>query len=448
MDEQYLTVTALTSYIKKKFDVDPYLQKIYLSGEISNFRIRPGHQYFSLKDENSKINAVMFKSAFSKVKFQPEEGMKVLVSGRVSVFPGNGGYQIYIDNMQPDGIGALYQAYQQLKEKLAKEGLFTIAKKTIPKFPKKIAVVTSPSGAVIRDIITTVRRRYPIAQIVLFPAQVQGEGASADITRQIKRANQLASFDTLIIGRGGGSIEDLWPFNEENVARAIFDSELPVISSVGHETDTTIADLVADVRAATPTAAAELATPVLTDELVNLEQQRIRVINATKNLLDLKKQSLKNIKKSFLFSNPERLYEGYVQNLDLLKQRLFDNQRNILEDKRKSLEVKSLYLSNNDFPNRIKLLKQTVINLSERNKNAAKQQYLNKNNRFASLAESLDHLSPLKIMGRGYSYVTSNNKVIKNATDLKPSMMINLHFSDGEASAEIKKIEKENLENG
>lgn len=448
MDEQYLTVTALTSYIKKKFDVDPYLQKIYLSGEISNFRIRPGHQYFSLKDENSKINAVMFKSAFSKVKFQPEEGMKVLVSGRVSVFPGNGGYQIYIDSMQPDGIGALYQAYQQLKEKLAKEGLFSVDKKAIPKFPKQIAVVTSPSGAVIRDIITTVRRRYPIAQIVLFPAQVQGDSASADITRQIKRANQLGRFDTLIIGRGGGSIEDLWPFNEENVARAIFDSELPVISSVGHETDTTIADLVADVRAATPTAAAELATPVLTDELVNLEQQRIRIINATKNLLDIKKQSLTNIRKSFLFSNPERLYEGYVQNLDLLKQRLFDNQRNILEDKRKQLEVNSLYLSNNDFPNRIKLLKQTVDNLSEKNKNAAKQQYLNKSNHFASLAESLDHLSPLKIMGRGYSYVTSDDKVIKNVTDLKPSMMISLHFTDGEASAEIKKIEKENLENG
>ncbi|MDN6436335.1 exodeoxyribonuclease VII large subunit, partial [Lentilactobacillus parabuchneri] len=252
MTNDYLTVSALTKYIKRKFDVDPYLSKVYLTGEISNFRLRPNaHQYFSLKDDNAKISAIMFKSAFNRIKFTPEEGMKVLVVGHISVYEPTGSYQIYVEQMEPDGVGQLYQAYEQLKKKLSSEGLFTLPKKPLVKFPKRIAVVTSPSGAVIRDIITTVRRRYPIAQIVLFPALVQGTEASADIVRQIERVNQIGNFDTLIVGRGGGSIEDLWPFNEEIVARAIVSSEVPVISSVGHETDTTIADLVADVRAAT-----------------------------------------------------------------------------------------------------------------------------------------------------------------------------------------------------
>lgn len=269
--EQYLTVTALTKYIKRKFDVDPYLGRIYLTGELSNFRLRANaHQYFSLKDDHAKISAIMFKGAFEKIKFTPEEGMKVLVTGRISLYEASGSYQIYVDSMQPDGIGALYQAYEQLKKKLTAEGLFNLPKKQLPMFPKRIAVVTSPSGAVIRDIITTVQRRFPIAQIVLFPALVQGDRAAADIVKQIERANEIGDFDTLIIGRGGGSIEDLWPFNEEAVARAIVNSDLPVISSVGHETDTTIADLVADVRAATPTAAAELAVPVLNDEILKI----------------------------------------------------------------------------------------------------------------------------------------------------------------------------------
>ena len=290
-NDQYLTVSALTQYIKRKFDVDPYLHRVYVVGEISNFRLRVnGHQYFSIKDEQAKINVIMFKSAFAKVKFQPEEGMRVIVSGRISVYPGNGSYQLYVDSMQPDGVGALYQAYEQLKAKLDKEGLFKAPKQAIPRFPKKIAVVTSRSGAVIRDIITTVKRRYPIVQLVLFPVAVQGNEAAPNIAAQIKFINTLPDFDTIILGRGGGSIEDLWPFNEEVVARAIFESRIPTISSVGHETDTTIADLVADVRAATPTAAAELATPVLTDVLTDLQKTELRVINAFKNILKIKQQ--------------------------------------------------------------------------------------------------------------------------------------------------------------
>ena len=251
MKENYLTVSALTKYLKQKFDRDPYLQQVYLTGEISNFRLRANsHQYFSLKDDGAKISAVMFKGAFNKLKFKPEEGQKVLVIGRITLYEGSGNYQINIEHMEPDGVGALYQALRQLQEKLAKEGLFSAPKKALPHFPKKIAVVTSPSGAVIRDIITTIKRRYPICEITLFPTLVQGTQAALDIAKNINYADSLG-FDTMIIGRGGGSIEDLWPFNEEIVARSIFQAKTPIISSVGHETDTTIADLVADLRAPT-----------------------------------------------------------------------------------------------------------------------------------------------------------------------------------------------------
>ena len=285
-NEQYLTVTALTQYLKRKFDVDPYLGHVYLMGEISNFRMRPNaHQYFSLKDDKAKISAIMFKSNFSKVKFQPEEGMKVLVKGRISLYEPSGSYQIYVESMEPDGLGALYLAFEQLKKKLAAQGVFDLPKKSIPQFPKRIAVVTSQSGAVIHDIMTTVARRYPIVQIVLYPAQVQGQEAAPTIVKQLKRINEDGNYDTIIIGRGGGSIEDLWPFNEEVVAQAIVQSKIPVISSVGHETDTTIADLVADLRAATPTAAAELATPVLRDVLVHLQDLNTRLYNAQTKII-------------------------------------------------------------------------------------------------------------------------------------------------------------------
>ncbi|MBT1019830.1 exodeoxyribonuclease VII large subunit, partial [Enterococcus faecium] len=281
MAQEYLTVTTLTKYLKRKFDADPYLERVYLTGEISNFRLRANaHQYFSLKDDHAKISAIMFKGAFQKLRFQPKEGMKVLVVGRISLYEAGGSYQIYVEHMEPDGIGALYQELEERKEKLMKEGLFQGPKKMLPRFPKRIAVLTSPSGAVIRDIITTVKRRYPIVQLVLFPTVVQGNQAADNVVRNIQRVEEMGNFDTMIIGRGGGSIEDLWPFNEERVARAIYQANTPVISSVGHETDTTIADLVADVRAATPTAAAELAVPVLSEELMRIQERQARLQQA------------------------------------------------------------------------------------------------------------------------------------------------------------------------
>jgi exodeoxyribonuclease VII large subunit len=285
MTETYLTVTALTKYIKHKFEADPYLERVFLTGEISNFRMRPNaHQYFSLKDDKAKISAIMFKGAFNKLKFQPEEGMKVLVIGRISLYEPGGSYQIYIEHMEPDGVGALYQALEKRKKALQEEGLFKEAfKQPLVKYPKKIAVITSPSGAVVKDIITTTKRRYPIVQLVVFPTLVQGDKAADDIVKRIKEVDALGDFDTMIVGRGGGSIEDLWPFNEERVVRAIFESRTPIISSVGHETDVTLADLVADVRAATPTAAAELATPVLREEILKIKEKESRLIQGMDN---------------------------------------------------------------------------------------------------------------------------------------------------------------------
>ena len=265
MEERYLTVTALTKYIKYKFDHDHHLEEVLLEGEISNFKHNSrGHFYFTLKDDNAAISVTMFSTFAKTVKFNPEDGMKVFVKGNVTVYEPSGTYQINIKEMKSDGIGDLYLAFQKLKEELSKEGLFDPKyKKQLPKFPKFIGVITSPTGAAIRDIINTIGRRYPLAQVILYPAIVQGDDAKKDIVKQIKKANDNGLCDVLIVGRGGGSIEDLWAFNERIVAEAIFESKIPVISAVGHEVDFTIADFVADMRAATPTAAAELATPSL-----------------------------------------------------------------------------------------------------------------------------------------------------------------------------------------
>lgn len=443
MANDYLTVSALTKYIKRKFDVDPYLTKVYLTGEISNFRLRPNaHQYFSLKDDNAKISAIMFKSAFNRIKFTPEEGMKVLVIGHISVYEPTGSYQIYVEQMEPDGVGQLYQAYEQLKKKLADEGLFNLPKKPLNQFPKRIAVVTSPSGAVIRDIITTVRRRYPIAQIVLFPALVQGTEASANIVQQIEQVNQDGRFDTLIVGRGGGSIEDLWPFNEENVARAIVASKIPVISSVGHETDTTIADLVADVRAATPTAAAELAVPRLDQVLVDLKTSQNRIISATYQVIQADQLRLKRLQQSTVFTSPQRIYETFSQRLDLLTQRL-NNQAAKITGKRKERFV--------DLKMRLRLVapthtikeqQQRLSTLHGRMNRATTQNLKNIQQHYQMLVGSLDHLSPLKILSRGYTYTTDEQgHFVKRVADLD-SQTIDVHFSDGTVNASINTINR------
>lgn len=442
MNNEYLTVTALTQYIKKKFDYDPYLTKVYLTGEISNFRLRANaHQYFSLKDNNAKISAIMFKSAFNKLKFTPEEGMKVLVVGHISLYEPTGSYQIYVDRMEPDGVGQFYQAYEQLKKRLSAEGLFTQTKRPLVKYPKRIAVVTSPSGAVIRDIITTTRRRYPIAQIVLFPALVQGTEASNDIVRQINRVNQLGDFDTLIIGRGGGSIEDLWPFNEENVARAISTSEIPVISSVGHETDTTIADLVADVRAATPTAAAELAVPKLDQVLLDINNNQNRLMNAAYQLIKQNRLRLVKLQEAAVFKSPQRIYETYAQRVDMLMQRLIANNSQNFN------RVQSIYRDLNNRlkitapTNRIDQLKQLNVSLELRMTQAQTLRLSEIKKRYQIAVSSLDHLSPLKILARGYSFTTDQDeKLISSVDQVKPGTDVNIHIADGTLMATVTKI--------
>lgn len=435
--DKYLTVTALTRYLHKKFTVDPYLQRVFLTGEISNFRLRPRHQYFSIKDDNAKISAVMFQSNFKRVKFIPEEGMKVLLVGRIDLYEPNGTYQINIESMQPDGVGALYEAYEQLKKKLAAEGLFSVEKKRIPRFPQKIAVITSPSGAVIRDIMTTVKRRYPIAQLVLFPAVVQGEQAADSLVGRLKEVTQHEDFDTVIIGRGGGSIEDLWPFNEEKVARAIAAVKIPVISSVGHETDTTIADLVADLRAPTPTAAAELATPLLSDEILKLKQQRLRLVQAMKTVLDRNERQAARQIDSYIFKTPARLYEGYLQKLDFLNSKLeaaFGQELSRVQ--REQLELNSRLKMLDPKPRLKRSGSILATNKQQLQRNM--QLYLvAKKNELAQQVSNLDVLSPLSVMGRGYSYVSHAGKITKSVKNLDVDDKVVLHMADGIADARI-----------
>lgn len=442
--KNYLTVTALTKYIARKFTYDPYLERVYLVGEISNFRLRERHQYFSIKDENAKIEAVMFQSNFNRIKFVPEDGMKVLVTGRIEVYEQTGKYQINIETMQPDGVGALYQAYEQLKAKLAQEGVFSRPKRPLVKFPKRIAVITSPSGAVIRDIITTTRRRYPIVQLVLFPAEVQGEYAKDSLVGRLKEVNARGDFDTIIIGRGGGSIEDLWPFNEEAVARAIADSKIPVISSVGHETDTTLSDLAADVRAATPTAAAELATPVLADEILKLKDYQVRLAQAIKRIIQLKQQRLSKLEKSYIFRQPERLYDGFMQKIDLLETRLLNNVQQKLQTEHQRLLVLNGRLQKcspqqliQDSRHQVDNLQHHLVERIQNLMSAKEQQYLRANH-------ALTLLNPLNVMGRGFSYVTdSNDQVIKSVNFLTIHDQLNLHLKDGTAQVEVQKVRKD-----
>ncbi|MBD7895013.1 exodeoxyribonuclease VII large subunit [Limosilactobacillus sp. Sa3CUN2] len=435
---QYLTVSELTSYLKQKFDRDPYLKTVYLTGELSNFRLRQRHQYFSIKDENAVIDAVMFERQFRKVNFRPETGMKILVVGHIGLYEKSGRYQIYVERMEPDGLGALYLQFEQLKKKLGAEGLFDQIPRPIPQFPKRIAVVTSLDGAVIRDINTTVRRRYPIAQVVLFPTVVQGDKAAADIARQINRANQMGNFDTMIIGRGGGSLEDLWPFNEEIVARAIADSQIPVISSVGHETDTTIADLVADQRAATPTAAAELATPNrLADVLMALQDDQVRLNNTMKNLINFDRKQLQKQLQSYIFQQPSRLYENYAQKLDQLTQTLNNNVRNLVKDRLSTVQQLQGRLQAVSPQHTIERSQEKVDQLQNRLLNSAKNSQQQRQQKLTGLIQQLDSLSPLKIMGRGYTYVTYHGSVVNTVKELEDNQEITLHFNDGKATAKI-----------
>lgn len=440
----YLSVTTLTKYLKAKFERDPYLERVYLVGEISNFRLRPnGHQYFSLKDDHAKINAVMFKSAFQKVRFAPKEGLKVLVVGRISLYEASGAYQIYVEHMELDGVGALYQALKELQEKLAKEGLFAAPKKPIPLFPKKIAVLTSPSGAVIRDIITTLDRRYPLVELDLYPTLVQGNQAADNIVKNIKQVEAAGDVDVMIIARGGGSIEDLWPFNEERVARAIFAAKTPVISSVGHETDTTIADLVADLRAPTPTAAAELAVPSRQEILSQIADRRARLVRQMQKRLLTEEERLQKIQTAYIFRQPERLYEGLSMRVDLAKNQLTHGFRQILSQKEKRVQHNLERFRQFDPTLQVSRFQQKNALLKGQLFQEVRLLLNAKTNAVDSRIQALDLMSPLKTMTRGFAYVTKNEKIVRTVQDLALQETVEMHFADGTAYAEVKQIKEE-----
>ena len=443
MSEEYVTVSALTKYIKYKFDKDPHLGRVYLTGEISNFRLRLTHQYFSLKDENAIISATMFQSAFKKIQFRPEEGMKVLVIGKVSVFEKSGQYQINIEHMEPDGVGALYLAYEQLKKKLEAEGLFSLPKKPIPQFPKKIAILTSESGAVIQDIQTTVARRFPIVQLVLYPTVVQGVHAVNSILKNLDLVEQ-EDYDVVIIGRGGGSIEDLWAFNEEPVVRRVAELSIPVISSVGHETDTTLIDFVSDMRAATPTAAAEIATPVLMEIHQQLRNLQTRLEQALSRQLQIKRERMQALANASIFQNPERIYQVYQQRVDQLEMRLQQMMQQSVQHKRQQLLKNQHRLELGSPSRRVQTEKQALQYLAKRLEQAQGQLMKDKKQQFQRAIQQLDLLSPLKIMNRGYGILQQEETIIKSVDQLEVNQELTIQLVDGTVRSKVTSVEKGN----
>lgn len=422
MEERYLTVSAITRYLKAKFDSDDNLRYVFLKGEISNFKNHTsGHLYFSIKDEGSKINAIMFSRNASSLDFNPMDGTKVLVQGRVSIYESTGNYQIYVEKMIEDGIGNLYIAYEKLKKKLEAEGLFDKKhKKELVKYPKKVGIVTASTGAAIRDILTTIKRRYPICETILFPSLVQGEGAKDSLVFNIKKAANY-DLDVLIVGRGGGSIEDLWPFNEEEVARAIFDCKIPVISAVGHEIDFTISDFVADLRAPTPTAAAELAVPNLVETENYLKQLTIRLNENINKKINYNKLYLDSLKGSFVIKNPLMMFENRKQNLDLKMNHLNDLMvRKVEKLKDRLFNIKQSHVIKNPEI----LYKDKLISLMH-------------------CTEKLELLNPLSILNRGYSVTYYENKIIKDIKNIKLNDEISVRLNRGIIKASVTSIEED-----
>lgn len=420
MEDKYITVGQLNRYLKYKFDQDPNLNQVFLKGEISNFKAHTrGHLYFTIKDETSRINAVMFYSQASKINFTPEDGMKVLVTGRISVYEATGGYQIYVDDMIQDGVGNLYIEYEKLKKKLASEGLFDASKKKkIPKFPETIGIITAPTGAAIKDILSTIRRRWPITKTILFPSLVQGASAAPEIVKQIKKAQEY-DLDVLIVGRGGGSIEDLWCFNDEEVARAIYECKIPVISAVGHEIDFTIADYVADLRAPTPTGAAEMAVANQTDFYNYMRQINLRLNKSMQNYIKNNRERLDTLKNSYILKNPISMYQIKEQKFDTLYEKLCLVMKNLIQNEKTSLQ------------NKIDKIPILTKHLLERNQN-----------QYVSLLNKLEILNPLLTIKRGYSITKKDDKVITSVKDLKKDDTLQIQLQDGSVLADVEKIIK------
>ncbi len=418
-NDKYLTITAITRYLKYKLDSDEHLKNVFLKGEISNFKAHStGHLYFSLKDETSKINAIMFSANAKKLKFHPQDGSKVLLVGRISVYEATGNYQIYVEDMIEDGVGNLYIAYEKLKAELAKEGLFDDShKKKIPKIPSKVGIITAPTGAAIKDIISTIRRRFPLCETILFPSLVQGENAASDIVKNIKLADTY-DLDVLIVGRGGGSIEDLWPFNEEIVARAIYEANVPIISAVGHEVDFTIADFVSDLRAPTPTGAAELAVPNQTDVLKHIEQLRIRANENIYKKINYQKLYLDSLKNSFVIKSPMIMYENKKQKLDMNLEKIKNLINNILEVRKSKFNLlKSNYLLNNP-----------------------KEIYKHQQIRLENIIDKLNIINPLNTLKRGYTLTYSNDNIVKDIKDIKVGNVIKTRFTNGTVESTVTNI--------
>ena len=390
MDLPVLSVTQVNTYIKSLIDGDANLADLFIRGEVSNFkRHSSGHLYLTLKDENCRLPAVMFRFNAGRLRFLPQDGMRVIARGRISVYDRDGRYQLYIEEMHPDGVGDLSVAYEQLKERLAAEGLFAQEhKKPLPRYPRRMGVITSPTGAAVHDIITVLSRRFPVADLILCPVHVQGDEASGEICEALERFNRLRAADVIILGRGGGSIEDLWAFNEESVARAVYRSEIPVISAVGHETDFTICDFVADVRAATPSAAAELAVPDSRELMARLAGFHLKMVAGLSASLEAKKGRLAAVAGTNCFKNPHALIENRRQHLDACTDRLEASIRQVTGDRRQAL---------------------------------------------TAAAASLELLSPLKILGRGYAIALGpQDHVIRSIKDTRKGESILLKVIDGQ----------------
>ena len=416
METEYLTVSQINAYINKKLRQDVNLKNIYVRGEISNYKTYPsGHSYFTLKDKKSQISAVMFKGSKRFLKFEPKNGMKVIIKGKVEVYEANGKYQLYATRITEDGIGELHIAFEQLKKKLEKEGLFDDAhKKEIPKYPKRIGVITAQTGAAIRDIITTIKKRYPICEILVFSTLVQGDMAAEQIVRQI-RFSQKFDIDTLIVGRGGGSIEDLWPFNEEIVAREIYACKTPVISAVGHEIDYTISDFVADKRAPTPTGAAVLAVPDLNEVKFKIGQIKDRINKNIQDKLMQNKTKLDNISQKQIFKNPESIYEIKEMNLDNLISKLDFASKNIITENQ----------------NKLFKLENSVILKNPQEITKKKRIKFEKN------IDKLEILNPLVTLKRGYTMAKIGDKVISSSKDVKSGDELDIEFDDGTINTKV-----------
>lgn len=422
--ENYYTVDQLNKAVKNVLESNSNFKDIWIKGEISNFtnHTQSGHYYFSLKENNCAVKAVMFSFKNKYLKFVPKNGMKVFAKVKVTVFEQGGNYQVNVSEMQVDGIGDLHMQFEQLKEKLTLEGhLDPKIKKEIPIYPKSIGIVTSPTGAVIQDMITTIQRRYPLVKIKFFPVSVQGDKAIPSIISGIETFNKLNNVDVLIVGRGGGSVEDLWCFNSEEVARAIINSNVPIISAVGHETDFTIADFVADVRAPTPTAAAEIATKITYQDLqINLSNLNNNLNLSLQNKLKFAEERLKKNIQFLKYHHPEKIFEENSQKLDFLSNKMVS----LLENK----------ISNSE--NKLDKLKTNLLSSMEK-------LMVEKSNKLSLIISNLDNLSPLKTINRGFGVVSKDEKVIKNVTDVKVGETLNIKLQNGSLTTNVIEIKEE-----